>query len=174
MPQLGSGSIKTNHKFSSAMQTLSCYWHGSSDNVIGQTRSRALLLDLRTPHRLIEELLDARLIHVLRRSISGHDEPGVRYRAYKIDYGCYVQLLKTARSPLGLFQSDDETYIDVPPDDFRAIRRSILDMNEFNLEKIKKILPQGSAWTLSVARLLSGHSLFLRLPEENRREERSG
>jgi hypothetical protein len=140
------------------------------DSVIGQKRSRAFLLDLRTPHRLIEELLDARLIHVLKRSISGHDEPGVRYRAYKIDYGCYVQLLKTARSPLGLFQSDDEKYIDVPPDDYRAIRRSILDMNEFNVEKIRTLLPKGSAWTLSISQLLSGSRLF-RLYDENRRED---
>jgi hypothetical protein len=127
------------------------------DSVIGQKRSRAFLLDLRTPHRLIEELLDARLIHILKRSISGHDEPGVRYRAYKIDYGCYVQLLKTTKSPLGLFQGDDEKFLDVPPDDYRAIRRSILNMNEFNLDRLKKQFPpQGSVWTFAINRLIFG------------------
>jgi len=70
--------------------------------------------------------------------VSGHDEPGVRYRAYKIDYGCYVQLLKTAKSPLGLFLGDDEKFIEVPPDDYRAIRRSILDVRDFNSEKFKR------------------------------------
>lgn len=124
------------------------------DNVIGQKRSRAFLLNLRTPHRLIEELLDARLIHILKRSISGHDEPGVRYRAYKIDYGCYVQLLKTAKTPLGLFPTDDDSFIEVPPDDYRAIRRSILDMRKFNLEQLKRDFPAGSVWTVAMNRLV--------------------
>ena len=122
------------------------------DRVIGEKRSRAFLLDLRIPYRLIEELLDARLIHVLKRSISGHDEPGVRYRAYKIDYGCYVELLKTAKSPAGLFPTDDDKFLEVPPDDYRAIRRSILDMKEFDLERIRTQLPQGSTWSLLIHR----------------------
>jgi hypothetical protein len=124
------------------------------DRVIGEKRSRAFLLDLRTSNRLIEELLDARLIHILKRSISGHDEPGVRYRAYKIDYGCYVQLLKTAKSPLGLFLAEEDKFIDVPPDDYRAIRRSILDMKEFDLDRLRKQRPEGSTLTFFLNRLV--------------------
>jgi hypothetical protein len=95
------------------------------------------------------------MIHVLKRSISGHDEPGVRYRAYKIDYGCYVELLKTARAPQGLLQGVTETgeehYFDVPPDDYRAIRRSILDMNEFDLQTIERQLPKGKGFRWHIA-----------------------
>jgi hypothetical protein len=40
-----------------------------------------------------DALFDARLLHVIKRSISGQEEPGARYDAYKLDYGCYVDLL---------------------------------------------------------------------------------
>jgi hypothetical protein len=45
----------------------------------------------------------------------------------KIDYGCYVDLLSTARSPQGLFAADDGSTVEVPPDDYRAI----LNLREF-------------------------------------------
>lgn len=119
----------------------------------------------REAHRLIEELLDARLIHILKRSISGHDEPGVRYRAYKIDYGCYVQLLKTAKAPLGLFKGEDlngeDKFVDVPPDDYRAIRRSILDMSKFNLEKLKRDLPSLSGTFQAIIRSLTSPTIIV-------------
>lgn len=145
------------------------------DKVIGEKRSRAFLLDLRTANRLIDELLDARLIHVLKRSISGHDEPGVRYRAYKIDYGCYVQLLKTAKSPVSLFAGEEEDgtdkWFDVPPDDYRAIRRSILDMSQFNLEKLKKQFPSiGQFSSVTFANLLR---VFTRDADERQRPRRA-
>jgi hypothetical protein len=120
------------------------------DKVIAGKRSRAFLVDLRGGHRLIEELLDARMIHVLKRAISGHDEPGVRYRVYKIDYGCYVELLKTAKAPEGLLLGEnkkgEEQFFNVPPDDYRAIRRSILNMSEFSLEQLKMQLPMGQGF----------------------------
>ena len=48
------------------------------------------------------------MLHLLKRNISAHDTPGLRYDVYKIDYGCYVDLLSTAKSPLGLFKTDFE------------------------------------------------------------------
>ena len=54
----------------------------------------------------------------------------MRYDAYKLDYGCYVDLINTARSPQGLLPGES-MYVDVPPDDYRAIRRAILDIEEF-------------------------------------------
>jgi hypothetical protein len=52
-----------------------------------------------------------------------------------LDYGCYVDLINTAKAPQGLLPFDDgfgePQFIDVPPDDYRAIRRAILNLSEF-------------------------------------------
>jgi hypothetical protein len=81
----------------------------------------------------------------MKRSISGQEEPGVRYDAYKLDYGCYVDLLATTKAPIHqLFETDGEVEeiganVKVPTDDYRAIRRAILDLAEF--EKRAKPVP---------------------------------
>lgn len=110
------------------------YW--IVDKVIAHRRARAFLLRSDTRHRLIDVLFDARVLHLVKRGVSAHDQPGIRYDVYKIDYGCYVDLLTTQRAPQGLLplDNDDEDasgYVDVPPDDYRAIRRAILDLSEF-------------------------------------------
>ncbi|MCQ0034649.1 hypothetical protein [Burkholderia glumae] len=110
--------------------------HWIIDEVIAHRRARAFLLLSTTRDALIDALFDARVLHLLKRNISAADQPGVRYDAYKIDYGCYVDLLTTVREPGGLFPAGevDETaggFIDVPPDDYRAIRRAILDLSHF-------------------------------------------
>ena len=69
---------------------------------------------------------DARLLHIRKKNISSKDEPGVRYDAYKIDYGCYVELWNTARMPQGLFETEEEGFVEVPRDDYRSIRGAIL------------------------------------------------
>jgi len=106
--------------------------HYIIDEVIGNRRTRAFLWRSDLRNQLIDALFDARVLHLLKRGISSKDEPGVRYDVYKIDYGCYVDLLTTTKAPLGLFQLEDDEqegqYIDVPPDDYRAIRRAILTM----------------------------------------------
>lgn len=117
-------SVSANQK---ALQLL----HWIIDNVIAYRRSRAFLLQRTISNDLIDKLFDARVLHLLKRNISAHDKPGVRYDVYKIDYGCYVDLLSTAKSPLGLFETETGNYVEVPPDDYRAIRRAILDLNEF-------------------------------------------
>lgn len=53
-----------------------------------------------------------------------------------MDYGCYVDLIATAKGPQGLLPYDDESagkagYLDVPPDDYRSIRRAILLLERF-------------------------------------------
>jgi hypothetical protein len=107
------------------------------DEVIAHRRARAFLVESGARDSLVDSLFDSRVLHLLKRNISAQDEPGVRYDAYKIDYGCYVDLLSTAREPQGTLpmgsEGDDEagSYIDVPPDDYRAIRRAILILGDF-------------------------------------------
>jgi hypothetical protein len=93
---------------------------------------------LRTNHKdpLIDYLFDARVIHLVKDNVSGKDEPGVRYNVYSIDYGCYVDLMNTNNAPKGLFEvieddSENSIFVDVPKNDYRAIRRAILDLDEF-------------------------------------------
>jgi hypothetical protein len=99
-------------------------------NVIGRRRARAFLLQNNTRLDSIEQLFDARIIHVLKRNISSRDEPGIRYDVYKIDYGCYVELINTTQAPAGLFQIDDGEYIEVQRDDYRSIRRAIPELSD--------------------------------------------
>jgi hypothetical protein len=113
------------------------------DEVIAHRKARAFLLRTNTRHPLTDALFDARLLHVVKKSISGQEEVGVRYDAYKRDYGCYVDLLATKAAPSGLFEAnscleDDKTAdsvnaarVPVPNDDYRAIRRAILDLTVF-------------------------------------------
>ncbi|ANN66099.1 tyrosine-type recombinase/integrase [Bordetella bronchialis] len=71
---------------------------------------------------------------VLRKGMSAKDAPGKRYDVYGIDYGCYVDLINTARAPKGMLDLGDasaEFSAKVPKTDLRSIRRCILDLNEF-------------------------------------------
>jgi hypothetical protein len=95
-------------------------------DVIEGRRARAFLFPSNISVPEIDQLYDARLLHLLKKSIASKDEAGRRYDVYKIDYGCYVDLISTTKAPLGLLAGDDESYIDVPPDDYRSIRRAIL------------------------------------------------
>jgi hypothetical protein len=95
------------------------------DEVIAERRARAFLFPSNTRNVAIERLFDARVLHLLKKNISSHDEPGQRYDVFKIDYGCYVDLINTAKAPQGLFQTD-AGFVEVPADDYRSIRRAIL------------------------------------------------
>ena len=104
------------------------------DKVIGDRKARAFMLRSGMRHELIDYLFDARVLHVIKHSVSGQDEPGVRYDVYAIDYGCYVDLINTQKAPDGLFEAaDDEgdVFVDVPKGDYRSIRRAILDIERF-------------------------------------------
>lgn len=103
------------------------------DNVIRGKRARAFLVnrrDSRTP--LLMALFEARVLHLIRRGYSAQDEPGERYDVFSIDYGAYVDLIQTKYEPKGLLATDAESeYVEVPTQDLRAIRRSILDLDDF-------------------------------------------
>lgn len=65
------------------------------DEVVGRRHARTFLLDQFAVARneTVEELYDARLLHVLRRGLVDRHNPGTLYDGFAIDYGCYVSLL---------------------------------------------------------------------------------
>ena len=110
------------------------------EDVISAKKARAfLLLPEHTEDPLIQRLVDDRILHIIKRGYSHSDRPGVRYDVLQIDYGCYVQLLGTQSAPQTLFGEEtvdeDEVYDSiygnavVPEDDYRAIRRAVLDLS---------------------------------------------
>jgi hypothetical protein len=111
------------------------------DKVIKQKRARGFLVNQRSARApLLMTLFDARVLHLARKGYSGQDEPGERYDVYVIDYGAYVDLINTVNEPQGTLPIDadadadagaDGGYVEVPPQDLRAIRRAILDLDEF-------------------------------------------
>lgn len=96
------------------------------DEIIGERKARAFLFPANVRDDRIDSLFDARILHILKKNTSSHDEPGTRYDVYKIDYGCYVELINTSKSPLGLYEEEDGGFVEVPKDDHRSIRRAIL------------------------------------------------
>lgn len=105
------------------------------DEVIAHRRARAFLLRSDIRNELIDFLFDARILHIVKQGVSSNELPGVRFNVYSIDYGCYVDLINTSRAPQGLFEIETECgpqFIDVPANDYRAIRRAILDLGEFS------------------------------------------
>lgn len=104
------------------------------DEVIGARNARAFLLRSDIESEIIDYLYDARVIHMIKQSVSGKDAPGIRYNVYSIDYGCYVDLINTTRAPKGLFEVETDEgveFVTVPQNDYRAIRRAILNLDEF-------------------------------------------
>jgi len=65
------------------------------DEVVGHRRARTFVVDQlhAERHGTIEDLHDARLLHLLRRGIADPHHPGTLYDGFAIDYGCYVSLL---------------------------------------------------------------------------------
>jgi hypothetical protein len=115
-----------------ANQAASKLLHVIIHEVIRHRKTRAFFLQNDVRHPLIDNLFDARVLHVRKRNISASENPGVRYDVYKIDYGCYVDLLTSSEAPKGLFVFENPTteqaeFIEVPPDDYRSIRRAVLD-----------------------------------------------
>lgn len=103
------------------------------DRVMSGRRVRGFMLEQSIDAEdgaLVEKLYDARVLHLVRRGYSGRDEPGVRFNVYVLDYGCYVDLMNTQREPTGFLEEGDSG-IEVPPDDLRGLRHSILDLAAF-------------------------------------------
>lgn len=89
---------------------------------------------------LLERLFDARVLHIVKRGYSAQDKPGIRFDVWSIDYGAYVDLINTKKSPVhvlplniedGSMAADTDFSKDIPQYDFRSVRRSILDMDEW-------------------------------------------
>jgi len=99
------------------------------DEVIGRKRARSFLVSRELErHPIIQQLFDARVIHLVKKGYSDKDNPGVRYNIYTLDYGTYVDLINTSKQPeidFNFEMSEDAENI-VPFDDKRSIRRIIL------------------------------------------------
>jgi hypothetical protein len=96
-------------------------------------------------HPLIDTLFDSRLLHVLKKNISSPENPGARYDVYKLDYGCYVDLITTSKAPVDILpfpEFENLWDIDVPPDDYRSIRRAILNLAAFESAQNEQPLVQ--------------------------------
>ncbi len=98
------------------------------DEVVGRRNSRIFLLDqLAARQHTIDELYDARLLHVLRRGIAERKHPGTLYDGFAIDYGCYVGLLLDG--DLNCRPRDRGGWLNfangVPPDEFSLAREAI-------------------------------------------------
>lgn len=102
------------------------------DRVIGERKARAFLVKTGTKSDRIDALFDSRVLHVSKRDISQPDGSATpaRYDAFKLDYGCYVHLMAT-RQLSQTTGADGEDYVSVPVDDYRAVRRAVLDITEF-------------------------------------------
>ena len=117
--------------------------HWIIDKVIKQKRARGFLVSQSSAtHPLLLALFDARVLHLVRRGYSAQDDPGVRYDVWVIDYGAYVDMVHTSFAPRSLLASsgaDDYSSVDVPAQDLRAIRRAILDIEEFKHDEASKL-----------------------------------
>ncbi len=101
------------------------------DKVIGDRKARAFLVLAGTKSSQIDALFDARVLHVTKRDISQPDGSAspARYDAFKLDYGCYVHLMATRQGLEELSGNGDSVV--VPSDDYRAVRRAVLDIDTY-------------------------------------------
>jgi len=142
--------------------------HWIIDEVIGHRRARAFLLRQGGESHLIHWLYDQRVVHLVKRGIAAKDRPGVRYDAYALDYGCYVDLLATSdRAPRGLIVTDDDESLDVPPDEYGdTIRGAILDLSSFEAREEATRPPEMAPPTAEII-VRSTSMTLLRLKDED-------
>jgi hypothetical protein len=97
------------------------------DEVVGRRRSRTFLIDQLAGQETVDQLYDARLLHVLRRGIMDRRNPGTLYDGFAIDFGCYVSLLLDGK--LATRPSDKGGWLSspkgIPPDGFNFAREAI-------------------------------------------------
>jgi hypothetical protein len=70
-------------------------------HVVGKNRVTSFAVPKRHErHRLIQELVDLRLLHLVRRNwMRDHNNPGERCAVFRVDYGSYAPLMGTSRAP---------------------------------------------------------------------------
>lgn len=107
------------------------------DQVIGERKARAFLVKTGTKSSQIDALFDARVLHVTKRDISQPDGSAspARYDAFKLDYGCYVHLMATRQADIFTTQ-ESESSVSVPSDDYRAVRRAVLEISDFEANRV--------------------------------------
>lgn len=98
------------------------------DEVVGHRRARTFVVDQLAADRagVVEDLHDARLLHLLRRGVADTNHPGTLYDGFAIDYGCYVSLLLDdpkfhTRGKGDWLNSPDG----VPPEGFKFARAAV-------------------------------------------------
>ncbi len=107
-------------------------------------RSKGFLIDDGSGDPLVENLRENRVLHLVNSSVSSKGHPGKRFKYYRLDYGCYVDLQDTSARPehelgeaisvneFGTVQYDT---VEADRDDERAAfdraRSVILDVSEF-------------------------------------------
>jgi len=108
-------------------------------DVIGEKKARSFLVSKKLEsNSYLQQLFDLRVLHIVKRGYSDKANPGDRYNIYTLDYGTYVDLLKTKSKPLDEYQLFEETEelkddVIVPFDDKRSIRRIVLKEEALNL-----------------------------------------
>lgn len=102
------------------------------EKVIKDKKARGFILNQKYYNNQdqIRELVDCRVLHLIKRGYSAQDLPGERFDVYFIDYGCYVELMTTKSAPNDNLEEVFDT-VSVPFDDYRSLRRAILDPSEF-------------------------------------------
>jgi hypothetical protein len=98
------------------------------DEVIGHRRARTFIVDQLARERVgvLEDLHDARLLHLLRRGIADPHHPGALYDGFAIDYGCYVSLmLDDAKFQIRGRADWINAPSGVPPEGFRFARSAV-------------------------------------------------
>jgi hypothetical protein len=113
--------------------------------VIGKKKARSFMVPRELERdELLQKLFDARVVHLVMRGYADKDNPGLRYNIYTLDYGTYVSLLGTSKSPDGFEESEvtDPDFV-VPFDDRRSIRRIVLTRDVLHPEPLLFPSPAG-------------------------------
>lgn len=101
------------------------------NRVIAEKHTRGFLVRSDTKEDLLEFLYDSRIIHLVKQGVSAKSHKGKRFNLYVLDYGCYADLLSTKDEPKGILFEEGE-YIEIPKIDYRTIKNSILDIQQYN------------------------------------------
>ncbi len=98
-----------------------------SDIIINRKRCHFLIPEKYENNKVLQDLIDLRVIHLRKKGISHKDIKGVTYNVYYIDYACYT----SSNIYHNRINSDLLNEIETP-DNFREIRRVALDDKFFD------------------------------------------
>jgi hypothetical protein len=111
------------------------------DEVINRRKTRAFLFPSGINDPRIDQLYDARLLHLLKKSISSNTGPGKRYDVYRSTMDATLISLRLQKHLRAYSKATMiRLWMKSPPDDYRSIRRAIL-----RPEEIRTLGQAGSA-----------------------------